>query len=126
MTMRFLVVTMLALVLSSCDHKTEQASMETQGAVTVREVTVTEEAPAAQAAAASQAQPPAGVQVDVTKPTTSEIQQALKNANFYDGNIDGVIGPKTKKAIESFQMQNELKADGIVGPKTWEKLKKYL
>jgi len=60
------------------------------------------------------------------KPNIQDIQHALKNANVYSGKIDGVLGPKTKKAIESFQEQNNLKADGKVGPKTWQKLKTYL
>ncbi|MCX7661527.1 MAG: peptidoglycan-binding protein [Candidatus Omnitrophica bacterium] len=60
------------------------------------------------------------------KPTIKQIQTALRNGGYYDGQIDGIIGPKTRKAIESFQKDNGLKVDGIVGPKTWEKLKKYL
>ena len=60
------------------------------------------------------------------KPTTKQIQQALKNAGFYNGKIDGNIGPKTKKAIEEFQAQNGLKADGKVGAKTWAALFSYL
>jgi peptidoglycan hydrolase-like protein with peptidoglycan-binding domain len=55
-----------------------------------------------------------------------DIQQALKNAGFYQGEIDGKIGPKTKKAIEDFQAKNNLKADGKVGPLTWGKLSVYL
>lgn len=55
-----------------------------------------------------------------------EIQIALKAANFYAGNIDGKIGPKTRKAIIEFQKANGLKADGKAGPKTWTKLEKYL
>ena len=59
-------------------------------------------------------------------PAANEIQTALKNAGFYNGNVDGKIGPKSKKAIEDFQKANNLKADGKVGPKTWEALSKYL
>ena len=66
---------------------------------------------------------PADVQA---KPTTKQIQQALKNAGLYNGKIDGNIGPKTKKAIETFQTQNGLKADGKVGRKTWKALSVYL
>ena len=58
------------------------------------------------------------------KPTGIEIQTALKNAGFYTGNIDGKIGPKSKKAIEDFQKANGLKVDGKVGPKTWEAMSK--
>jgi peptidoglycan hydrolase-like protein with peptidoglycan-binding domain len=61
-----------------------------------------------------------------SKPTTQEIQSALKNTGYYTGNIDGKIGPMTKKAIEEFQKANSLKADGKVGSKTWEALSKYL
>jgi murein L,D-transpeptidase YcbB/YkuD len=66
--------------------------------------------------------PPAGPY----KPTAKEIQTALKNAGFYAGEIDGKIGPKSKKAIEEFQKANNLTADGKVGPKTWAILSKYL
>lgn len=59
------------------------------------------------------------------KPTGIEIQTVLKNAGFYTGNIDGKIGPKSKRAIEDFQKANGLKADGKVGPKTWEAMSKY-
>jgi peptidoglycan hydrolase-like protein with peptidoglycan-binding domain len=58
------------------------------------------------------------------KPTGIEVQTALKNAGFYAGNIDGKIGPKSKKAIEDFQKANGLKVDGKVGPKTWEAMSK--
>ena len=59
------------------------------------------------------------------KPTGIDVQTALKNAGFYTGNLDGKIGPKSKKAIEDFQKANGLKADGKVGPKTWEVMSKY-
>ena len=62
----------------------------------------------------------------LVKPTEKEIQQALKNAGLYDGEVDGKIGPRSKRAIEEFQAQNNLKADGKVGAKTWQKLKGYL
>jgi len=65
--------------------------------------------------------PPAGPY----KPTGIDIQTALKNAGFYAGNIDGKIGPKSKKAIEDFQQANGLKVDGKVGPKTWEAMSKH-
>ena len=55
-----------------------------------------------------------------------QIQTALKNAGFYNGSIDGKIGPATKRAIVSFQEKNNLKADGKVGPKTWAALEAYM
>ena len=59
-------------------------------------------------------------------PTKKEIQEALKKAGYYKGEVDGKIGHKTKMAIEEFQKANGLKADGKVGPQTWDKLKEYL
>lgn len=58
--------------------------------------------------------------------TAEDIQRALKNANFYNGPIDGKIGPNTLKAIIEFQKANSLKADGIAGQKTKALLVKYL
>ena len=50
------------------------------------------------------------------KPTVRQIQRALGIK------ADGVMGPKTRRAIRRFQKRNGLKADGIVGPATLEKL----
>ncbi|MCX5678063.1 MAG: peptidoglycan-binding domain-containing protein [Candidatus Omnitrophica bacterium] len=55
-----------------------------------------------------------------------DIQQALKNAGYYNGKIDGVKGKSTRKAIKEFQKANGLKADGVVGRKTWDMLSKHL
>jgi len=66
--------------------------------------------------------PPAGPY----KPSVKEIQTALKNAGFYNSQIDGALGPMTKKSIEEFQKANGLTADGKVGLKTWNALSKYL
>jgi peptidoglycan hydrolase-like protein with peptidoglycan-binding domain len=57
---------------------------------------------------------------------SKDIQRALHTAGFYDGPIDGKIGPKTKKAIEAFQKKKGLIADGKVGPKTWAELERYI
>jgi hypothetical protein len=60
------------------------------------------------------------------KPSVQDIQTALKNAGFYNGNVDGKLGPASKKAVAEFQKANNLTADGKVGPKTWAALSKYL
>ncbi len=57
---------------------------------------------------------------------SQQIQTALKNAGFYNGKIDGKIGPGSKKAIEAFQQSKGLKVDGKVGSKTWAALEQYL
>lgn len=54
------------------------------------------------------------------------IQQALKNAGYYQGSLDGKIGPATEAALRSFQRDNGLGADGVCGRQTWQRLKVYL
>jgi peptidoglycan hydrolase-like protein with peptidoglycan-binding domain len=50
------------------------------------------------------------------KVTTKQIQKALGIK------ADGVMGPKTKKAIKRFQKAHGLKADGVAGPATLQAL----
>ena len=57
---------------------------------------------------------------------TKQIQIALKNSGLYSGEIDGKMGPQTKKAIKAFQKSKDIEADGVVGRKTWKELQKYL
>ena len=59
------------------------------------------------------------------KPSTREIQQALKNAGFFQGSVDGKMGPVTREAIKEFQRVHGLTDDGVAGRKTWAKLKAY-
>lgn len=46
------------------------------------------------------------------------LQIVLKSYNYYDGNIDGDIGPVSKTALIKFQNNNDLDPDGILGPQT--------
>ena len=103
-----------------------------QEEVVVNQTPVTEPA-AAQTVSQEQIPPTAAVPQEAGKaaPAQSlernkEIQSALKAANFYTGNVDGKMGPKTKRAIIEFQKAKGLKADGKVGQKTWMELDKYL
>jgi len=56
----------------------------------------------------------------------NQIQTALKNAGYYNGNIDGKLGSQSKRAIREFQKDHDLADDGIIGAKTWSELKNYL
>jgi hypothetical protein len=71
-------------------------------------------APAASTAAAPVA--------DVSKDANKELQQALKDKGFYNGAIDGDLGPKTQEAVKAFKVANKLNADSVVGPKVKELL----
>ncbi|MDP2928362.1 MAG: peptidoglycan-binding domain-containing protein [Candidatus Omnitrophota bacterium] len=119
----FGVVVLVLVALSGCGKKQE---MEELQPITMESLSTvgspTQAAPSAVAPAKEVLPlPPQGPY----KPTGIEIQTALKNAGFYTGNIDGKIGPKSKKAIEDFQKANGLKVDGKVGPKTWEVMNRY-
>jgi peptidoglycan hydrolase-like protein with peptidoglycan-binding domain len=50
----------------------------------------------------------------------------LKNGGYYDGKIDGKIGPRTKEAIKAFQRSKKFRADGVLGRKTMDRLKPLL
>jgi len=59
------------------------------------------------------------------KPSTRDIQQALKNSGFYQGAVDGKMGPLTRDAIKEFQRVHGLKDDGVVGKQTWAQMSSY-
>ncbi|MDR1535979.1 MAG: peptidoglycan-binding protein [Planctomycetota bacterium] len=54
------------------------------------------------------------------------VQAALREAGFYNGNIDGKVGPQTVNAITGFQRNQGIKADGIVGRTTWQHLQAFV
>ena len=58
--------------------------------------------------------------------STRDIQQALKHAGFYQGSVDGKMGPKTRQAVREFQRVHGLQDDGKVGKQTWAKLSPYV
>lgn len=46
------------------------------------------------------------------------VQDKLLRWGYYDGNVDGVYGARTYRAVRRFQERNGLNVDGIVGPST--------
>ena len=46
------------------------------------------------------------------------IQKKLRELGYYSGNIDGIYGSATKKAVIAFQKNCDITADGIAGAKT--------
>jgi len=54
--------------------------------------------------------------------TLAEIQAKLAGTGFNPGPIDGLMGRMTMNAIKMFQIQHQLGSDGIVGPKTLKAL----
>ena len=80
---------------------------------------------AAPSAPPSSPSPRAPGRIAMGKPSTRQVQQALKNAGFYQGSVDGKSGPITKQAVREFQRVHGLKEDGVVGRQTWVKLNAY-
>lgn len=52
-----------------------------------------------------------------------ELQRLLDEHGFPCGEIDGIFGPATDKAVRAFQRASGLDVDGKVGPRTWAKLR---
>lgn len=50
------------------------------------------------------------------------LQQKLVDKGFNIGKPDGIWGPKTRKAMQQYQLQNQLTADGFPNQEVFEKL----
>lgn len=49
-------------------------------------------------------------------PEVRDLQLQLKALHYYDGDVDGVFGPITERAVIAFQRDHEeLEVDGLVG-----------
>lgn len=52
--------------------------------------------------------------VAAMKSYTTDLQEALADAGFYEGDVDGIYGPETVHAVESLQKENELPVTGTM------------
>jgi hypothetical protein len=68
----------------------------------------------AAASAALALAPPAGA----FNPQIAGLQIALRQHGLYRSSIDGIQGPRTVRAVRTFQRRHRLAADGIAGPRT--------
>ncbi|XVV37764.1 peptidoglycan-binding domain-containing protein [Streptomyces sp. CA-100214] len=54
----------------------------------------------------------------------AEAQCLLRRAGTAPGDIDGVFGPKTRRAVERMQKRNGLIVNGVIDPPTWQALRR--
>lgn len=47
-------------------------------------------------------------------PTIKEVQETLRQLNFYNGEVDGLLGPNTRTAIETYQSKMGIAVTGSV------------
>lgn len=47
-------------------------------------------------------------------PVVQQVQGILKDLNFYDGTVDGLTGPATRKAIQAYQLKVGLPGSGEI------------
>ena len=54
--------------------------------------------------------------------TITKVQKALKEKGFDPGPIDGLMGPRTSKALRDFQIQNDIQVTGEINKGTLDRL----
>lgn len=52
------------------------------------------------------------------RPNVAAVQVAMRSLGHYGSTVDGVIGPRTRRAVAAFQRRRGLAVDGIAGPRT--------
>ena len=59
----------------------------------------------------------------ISRAERREVQQRLLEKGFDIGEVDGMIGSKTREAIKAFQQQNGLAVDGRAGQRVLNALR---
>ena len=59
----------------------------------------------------------------VSKETVKAVQSALNDLGYDCGEVDGIVGNKTKVALKKYQADKGLIVDGIIGKQVKESLK---
>jgi Putative peptidoglycan binding domain len=52
-------------------------------------------------------------------------QERLVSAGYRTIGVDGIFGPKTRAAVESFERRHRQTVDGVIGPEVWGALLRY-
>jgi peptidoglycan hydrolase-like protein with peptidoglycan-binding domain len=87
-----------------------------------------QQAPGASNAVNQQGQPqrPTGILKNGRIIRTGDMVRELQTyLGFQGADIDGKFGPKTERAVRTFQQNSGIEVDGIVGPNTIQKIRQY-
>jgi len=57
---------------------------------------------------------PEQLRVVTGDPTVKDVQETLRQLNFYNGEVDGLLGPNTRTAIEAYQSKMGMAVTGSV------------
>lgn len=57
-------------------------------------------------------------------PEVAEAQCLLRRSGISPGDVDGIFGPMTERAVKQAQERAGLVVDGIIGPHTWKALRR--
>jgi Putative peptidoglycan binding domain/Helix-turn-helix domain len=63
------------------------------------------------------------LQVGMAGPKVAEVQCLLRRAGYSPGDVDGIYGDLTQRAVKRFQAKHGLVVDGVVGQHTWPVLR---
>lgn len=90
------------------------------GVIELPETGTSPPAETAQAEEPFQIRVPAGAPIGPTSPPRAirQLQRALTMLGFDVGTPDGIWGPRTRRAVRTFQRQHDLEPDGLVGAQT--------
>jgi peptidoglycan hydrolase-like protein with peptidoglycan-binding domain len=58
----------------------------------------------------------------VSHTTVKKVQEDLKDKGYYNGSIDGLLGPQTREALRHYQAKEHLAGDGRLTRETWDHL----
>lgn len=58
-------------------------------------------------------------------PNVAALQVGLRSHGLYAGTVDGVLGPRTERALRRFQRRVGLSPDGVLGPRTRKAFGRY-
>lgn len=61
-------------------------------------------------------------ELQLSRQSVRQVQQALKDQGYYDGAVDGIMGVRTRRAIQAYQQEKRLPPTGRIDEQTLKAL----